>query len=341
MTNPMVNPLASQPQPDPAVAAVPPTATETPVMPNPFNAGQVQPPMAGTVVAPPPTANPGVVPQMPTASTPPPMAQTAAVAPAPVAPPIPQTPAPALEPGQSIICQLAPGMFDAFIKILSLLDDKNIINISDSQICQGINNGTAILMTDVSKLVSGNKINLHILQPKKYLKLFKAIKGNNDVFIIDDPSRAQFILRSGSTKLWLPKHIEDYQGAALPDLSGLAPVGVPIKISKEERSKITTLLSEQANIVLLINQNQLKGYMVPETLEDSFAQFATEEVTEANADIKLLSYAFLSIPSDGDSEVVLGHLNGQYWLNTTINTAIVEIYILEALSPMQSDKLLI
>ena len=81
--------------------------------------------------------------------------------------------------------------------------------------------------------------------------------------------------------------------------------------------------------------------MVPETLEDSFTQFATESINETNADIKLLSYAFLTIPSDGDSEVVLGSLNNQYWLNTTINTAIVEIYILEALSPMQSDKLLI
>ncbi len=248
---------------------------------------------------------------------------------------------PVLEPGQSIICQLQPGLFDAFIKVLSFLDDKNIINISNSQICQSINNGTAILMTDISKLVGGKSINLHILSPKKYISLFKAIKGNNDVFIIDDPVRSQFIVRSGSTKLWLPKQIEQLQIDSAPILDGITAVGNTIKISKEERSKIMALMKDQQYIVQLLQQNQLKGYMIPETLEDSFLQFSGYEINESNADVKLMSYSFLTIPSDGDSDVNIGYLNGQYWMNTLIRTAIVEIIVFEALSPMQDDKLLI
>lgn len=251
------------------------------------------------------------------------------------------TPAPTLEAGQELLCQISPGKFDAFIKVLSLLDDKNVINISNSQICQSINNGTAILMTDVSNLV-GQNINLHILQPKRYLKLFKAIKSTTDIFIIDNPSQSQFIIRSGSTKLWLPKQIEDFEkDASPPSLDGIQGVGNTVIVSKEERTKINTLMSEQTHIILLTKDNQLKGYMIPETLEDSFAQYMSEEVTDTNSELKLTSYAFLNIPSDGNSEVSLGELNGQYWLSTKINTAIVEITILESINPAQDDKLLI
>ena len=102
---------------------------------------------------------------------------------------IPEQTAPApsiqLNEHQKKICELSPAHFDQFVKILSLLEGNEIIIIENSHITQEINKGTAILSTDISQLI-GPDINLHILNPVKYLRLFKMMKGNNNIEIIDD-----------------------------------------------------------------------------------------------------------------------------------------------------------
>ena len=246
------------------------------------------------------------------------------------APNLPTTPPPTLEEGQSILCKLTPGKFDAFIKVLSLLDDKSIINITDSQICQSIQNNTAILKTNISQLVDTPNVNLHILSPKKYLSAFKAIKGNNDIYIIDDTFNSRFIVRSGGTKLWLPKQIDSFgQDIQPPDIQTMAPIGTGLTVHKEERNAIIALMKDTNNINLLIQQNQLKGFSIPEMLEAPFKMYEKEEISESKAELKLTSYAFLCIPTDSDSVVYLAKLEDQHWLITTINTAIIDITVLE------------
>ena len=251
-------------------------------------------------------------------------------------------PPPQLEDGQTIICQLSPGMFDSFIKVLSLLDSGNIIDIENSMIMQLINNNTAILKTNIMQLCGNKSINLHILQPKTNIKLFKAIKDNNDVFFIDDSRNKRFQVICGDIRIWLPKKIEDINPSiSTPKFTQEQFIGETITISKEERSKITTLMSDQSNITLLFKDNQLKGYLIPEKVEASFKQFSGEKIAENNSELKLVSSSFLSIPSDGDTQISIANQNGTYWMLSKINTAMVEIFIIESLQLMQNNQLLL
>ena len=251
-------------------------------------------------------------------------------------------PPPQLEDGQTIICQLSPGMFDSFIKVLSLLDSGNIIDIENSMIMQLINNNTAILKTNIMQLCGNKSINLHILQPKSNIKLFKAIKDNNDVFFIDDARNKRFQVICGDIRIWLPKKIEDINPSiSTPKFTQEQFIGETITISKEERSKITTLMSDQSNITLLFKDNQLKGYLIPEKVEASFKQFSGEKIAENNSELKLVSSSFLSIPSDGDTQISIANQNGTYWMLSKINTAMVEIFIIESIQLMQNNQLLL
>jgi hypothetical protein len=248
---------------------------------------------------------------------------------------------PELEPGQTIICRLTPGKYDTFIKILSLLDDKNIINISNSIICQSVQNDNAILKVDISKLVDSKNVNLDILQPKKYIKVLKAIKSNNDIFIIDDPRNERYIVRSGKLKLWLAKQIEQLNNETkLPNLDNAIGIGGLVTIGKEEKNSITSLISEKNELTLLIQNGQLKGYSIPELLEAPFRQYEQEEVSESKAELKLTSYAFLCVSIDGDSSIALGQADNKYWMKTIINNAIVDIEVLESLSPSENKIML-
>lgn len=258
--------------------------------------------------------------------TPDPFAHAQAVS----VPTLPSSPPPALEEGQTILCKLTPGKFDAFIKVLSLLDDKSIINITDSKICQSIQNNTAILNTNISQLVDNPNVNLHILSPKKYLSAFKAIKGNTDIYIIDDNINSRFIVRSGGTKLWLPKQIDSFgQDIQPPDIQTMNQIGNGLTVHKEERNAIISLMKDTNNINLLVQQSQLKGFSIPEMLEAPFKMYEKEEISESKSELKLTSYAFLCIPTDSDSVVYLAKLEDQHWLITTINTAIIDITVLE------------
>ena len=118
-------------------------------------------------------------------------------------------------------------------------------------------------------------------------------------------------------------------------------IGETITISKEERSKITTLMSDQSSITLLFKDNQLKGYLIPEKVEASFKQFPGEKISENNAELKLVSSSFLSIPSDGDTQISIAYQNGVHWMLSKINTAMVEIFIIESLQLMQNNQLLL
>ena len=327
-----------QPQPT-ATSFTPETFQQQPLI------NQVMPGVIGEqhTIAPP--INQQVQPVQPPVTTPTPKATKKTKEPPteePVVAPVIATPPPSLEEGQSIIAQLSPGAFDSFIKVLSLLDEKAIINIQKSKILQLINNNTAILQTNIQQLVGNKEIDLHILQPKTNIRLFKAIKDNNDVFIIDDPVKKRFQLISGEVRIWLPKQIEEIQQEVIaPSFTQDELIGSYVIISKEERTKISTLMSGSTSITLLIKDNQLKGYLIPEKVEAAFKQFATEKITETNAELKLSSSAFLNIPSDGDTIVTLAKQGEYYWMMSKVNTAMVEILIIESLQVAQTEELLL
>lgn len=251
-------------------------------------------------------------------------------------------PPPQLEPGQQLICQMTPGTFDSFIKVVSLLDSKSVINISHSRILQLINNNTTILQTNISHLCNNQDINLHILNPKENIKLFKAIKDNNDVYFIDDVPNKRFQVISGDIRLWLPKQIDEIAAEVrAPQFELNEILGSPIVISKEERSKISNLMSGSTSITLLIDNDQLKGYLIPEKVESSFKQYTGVKISEKNASLKLISSSFLNIPSDGDTSINIMKQNDNYWMVTKIITAMVEVVLIESLTISQDEILLL
>jgi len=251
--------------------------------------------------------------------------------------------APPMQPGQYLICKISPGKFDAFVKILSILNEKNVIIINNSNICQSINNGSAIVTANLSNLIdsSNTAISLHILNPKKYLKYFKNIKGEADIHFINDTKNERYIVSNGDMSIYLPKQIEALEGDATPpDLSMAEPIGQTIEIDKEVRSIITTMASDSANIDLLIHENQLKGIYIPETAVYSFKDYIKDQVDDTNAQLKLRAYSFLQVPGD-TYKVSIGKVGDMFWSLTFVNTGLVTISVLENLQPVSDENLII
>lgn len=246
---------------------------------------------------------------------------------------------PIIDKNQKVLCQLQPAKFDALVKTLNAFDIQTPISIQDSKIEQAINNGTAILNCDIVDIVG--KITMDILSPRKYMRLLKAIKGNNDVFIIDDITNKRFIITNGDIKIFLPKQIEDFKitKSSLPDLSTINLMGNMITIDKDTKNIITSLIDIEY-IDLLIYGNQLKGINVPDTAIYSFPQYITEKIDDVTAEIKLRSFSFLKVDGE-DYQISLGNINNAYWLATVVNTSIVNINILEIVSPVSDETLLI
>lgn len=247
---------------------------------------------------------------------------------------------PPLENSQKILCQLQPAVYDAFIKILSALDMNTPISIQNSKIEQSINAGTAILTTDITNIVKD--ITMDVLNPKKYIRLFKSIKGNNDVFIIDDDSNKRFIITNGKIKVFLPKQIEAFKAdtSTLPDLSNIDTIGNAIMIDKDTKTIISSLQQETEYIDLLIYENQLKGINIPDTAIFSFPAYINEKIDEITAELKLRSFSFLNVVGE-TYQLSIGKNNEVYWLSTIINTNIVDINVLEIINPVSDETLLI
>lgn len=259
--------------------------------------------------------------------------------------PTPQTQTPKFQPTlgseQSVIATFSPGKFDALIKVLSVLDDKGAIVVNKSLICQLVAGGNGVLETDVSDLIDKQRIDFHILNPKKYLKLFKQIKGNNDIFLIDDPRERRYIVDNGLVQLHLPKQIEEFdKDAEPPSLEGVSVIGQEIILTKEQRATYASMLGENNHVDLLISDNQLKGFYIPETAIVRFPDFMSKELTLDNSELKLSSYTFLNIPGE-DTKIYIGVRDASYWMVQQINTGFIYVKVTEALQPVTEEALLV
>lgn len=239
-----------------------------------------------------------------------------------------------------ILTSINPAEFDSLIKILNVLERQDAIIIEDSKICQSINKGATIISTDLKDII-GDGINMHILNPKKAVKLFKAIKGNANVDIIDDDDQKRYIISNGIVKVFLPKQADDLSiDSQAPDLSEFTPIGKSVEIDKDARSNLTSVLGESEYCELLIHQNQMKGVYVPETAIFLFDEYSSENIDETNADMNLKSYSFLSI--DGEKyDMYLGSNDGQTWLLTRVNTGFVVVDLFESVSEVTDESILI
>jgi len=249
----------------------------------------------------------------------------------------------AATPTQPISMQLVstmnPAQFDSLIKTISLLEKQECIIINNSKICQSISPGVTIIKTDLQPII-GDNISMHILNPRKAIKLFKSIKGNSNIAIYDDSSQQRYVVTNGAVKAFLPKQASELdEGVTEPDLSEFSTVGKTITISKEIRSSISPVLGECDHCELLIHDNQLKGVYVPETAVYLFEEYANEPIDETNADINLKSYSFLGLDAD-TYDIIIGEKDKTYWMMIRATGASL-IDVLESVQEVTDESFLL
>jgi hypothetical protein len=247
----------------------------------------------------------------------------------------------------SIICQISPAKFDSLLKVLKVLINEKSSNdsiiIKDSMITQSSNG--SIICTNVLDIFDNRKITIHIINPKKYIKLFNNFKNNNDVFILDDGANSRFIITNGEIKLFLPKQIETLvQQVELPNMSNYKLL-CTTKIDKATRNIITGLSADATYTDYLIQENQLKAIHVPDTAIYLFNEFIKDansaKLDETNADLALRSTMCLTIPAE-DYEINIGYSpEGSYIAATSCNTGFIKIDIYEPLEIATGGNILI
>ena len=246
-----------------------------------------------------------------------------------------------------IVCQISPAKFDSLLKVLSVLVSDKSSNdsliIKESYITQNVSG--AIISANIEDIFEGKKINLQIINPKKYLKLFKTFRNNNDIFILNDVENSRFIITNGEIKLFLPKQIESLvESVKLPDLASC--VGVcSIKVDKATRNIIMGLASEAAYIDYLIQDDTLKAIHVPDTAIYLFSDYVSDlkatKLDETNADVALRSIAYLSIPAE-DYEISIGKQpDGSFVSAMSCNTGFIKIDVVESLEVATGGNILI
>jgi hypothetical protein len=268
--------------------------------------------------------------------------ETAPLAATPEATPV-ATPAVALGEGQTLLAKISPAEWDQLAKLLSILEKTGVITISNSTINQSINKGTAVINIDVSELL-GPDINLHIINPEKYIKLFKALRGNDDVQIIDNPEQQQYLIKNNDMVIILPKQIEELtEDQSPPDLSAATAIGVPLALDKNVIKIIKGVITGAGAeyVELLVDNDQLKAMSIPETIVYTFPAYRNEPtLSDVNVQLVLKSYSFLQIEAEA-YEVHLGKVEDTFWLMSRINTGYISVTLYEDISQSGDENLLI
>lgn len=247
---------------------------------------------------------------------------------------------PIVPENMNLIASLTPGAFDAFVKAIEVLQDSTAVEIRDSQICQRLKQGIAILMTDISSLFENQTVSFTILNPKKYIRFFKNLRGNNHVAILDDVSQQRYIFTNKSIKLFVPKPIEEtLDSVTIPDLSSSTQVGTTITIDKEVSNQIKGIASGSDSVELIVHENVIKGIYIPETAVYLFEQYADQNIDETNADKLLKAYSLLSVPAE-EYKISVYATSDTFHLIQECNTGVITMNILEGLT-LVTDEILI
>jgi hypothetical protein len=232
------------------------------------------------------------------------------------------------------VCELDANKFDALQKVITLLEDAPVISIRDGVINNLIE--TNIIIADLTAIF-GNNFNIDIVNPKKYLKLFKTI-SKSKVKLYDDPSMGRYVITNNNVKLFLPKK----QNTPIFDqseFSDFQQLGESITI-KDNKKTVKSFVTN--DIKLLIHNNEFIGILNDELGIYKFPEYSTtdSDINEDDCEI-LVSYGFLSIDSE-IYDVKLGTKDNNFWLFTTIDfDNISKIYILENVNKKNIDNVLI
>jgi len=107
-----------------------------------------------------------------------------------------------------------------------------------------------------------------------------------------------------------------------------------IKIDKDARASITSLVSDEGAAELLIHENKLKGIYVKDTGQYTFEPYINEKdisKLSETADLTLKTTALLPIAADEYILQVVQLANGFYSLATELDAGFVKIHIYESI----------
>ena len=230
------------------------------------------------------------------------------------------------------ICDLDSTKFDSLQKIIGVLENCEYLLIRDGKINQSIN--TNIISADLKNML-GETFNLDIINPRKYLKLFKLMVRKN-IKLYDDSEMNRYIIANNEIKLFLPKKSGSNTPFTMPPMKGVGD-----KITIKDNKKTIKNLIGIGEIKLLIDEDQLKGILVEGTGIYQFPEYADDQFDENDCEL-LISYGFLSIDAE-EYVIYLGKdNNNNYWIHTGMELdANNHISMLENVTKKNLDNLLI
>lgn len=244
---------------------------------------------------------------------------------------------------QAQIVEISPGKFDNLTKVLDILrqNKPSSITIKGSYIFEGVSG--AIIVADVKQIFDGKEIDFQITDPKKHVDLFKSFKGNNNIFILDDPENTRFILTNGPIKIFLPKQVDQLVAeTSAPDTSQAQSICAK-GVSKDIRDEIKSIGRHSNAIEYLIQDNSIKAMHIPDTGIYRFEEFIKDpkvaKLDETNADLVLKSELFLPVESDNYNITICKLPGGEYLSITECNSGLVKMWIFEQLEETTGGNL--
>ncbi|MDX1700614.1 MAG: hypothetical protein R3250_08360 [Melioribacteraceae bacterium] len=235
---------------------------------------------------------------------------------------------------QQQIAEITPAKFDNLTKVLGILVKNNPdrIVIRNSKINESVQ--SSIIAADIEQILGPN-INFEITDPKKHVDLFRSFKGNNNIFILDDPENTRYIITNGPIKIFLPKQVDQLVAdTAPPDLSNCQ--GVCFKeLNKDTKDEIKSIGKHSTSIEYLIHNNEIKAMHIPDTGIYRFEEFINDpdiaKLDETNAQLVLKSEFFLPVDADAYRIDIVKNQEGSLISVTQCNAGMVKISVFEHL----------
>jgi len=248
---------------------------------------------------------------------------------------------------QKILAQITPAMFDGFLKVLKLVvgDAKgnDAVIIKKSVITQDVKG--AVITANLKNIFNGLEVDLHIVNPKKYFKLLKTFKNNNNIFIIDDEDNARYLFNNGEIRLFLPKQVSDISDSVeIPDVSNIELV-CQKEIDKDSRDIIMGLASDVDYVEFLIQDDELKGIHIPDTAVYVFNEYLNDpkaaNIDETNADLTLRTSVYFPVDANTYKIFIGKRADGMYIACTECDTGFLKIGVYEMLDQVTGGNILI
>lgn len=234
----------------------------------------------------------------------------------------------------NLVKVIPPAKWEGLLNVLNFLtkDSNDSIIIKNSTILCGYKGGS-IIRANLSEIFEGDDINLHISSPKRWTKLFHALKDGK-IYIIDDENK--FIVTNEQIKLFLPKQLNSIVNTLeFPSFENTEII-CDLIIQKDTRDTVLKLGNGFQYLEFLLKSGFLKCisipntaiYILPEYIKDDEAQ----NLTTLNSDLTLRTQVFLPYPSD-TYKVIIGRnlLNDSYFIYTMCKTSLINIEIYEQL----------